>query len=128
MRTSVQKNRPKYLDLFRIKLPITGIVSIAHRISGVLLVISIPFWLYMLELSLSSPEGFATAAKRLDGFFIMCVVIITLWALVHHLFAGIRFLLADIDIGIEKQSALQLAKLVFIAEAVVMVVVLGWLL
>jgi len=126
MKSSVQKNRPKHLDLLRIKLPITGIVSIAHRISGVLLVLSIPFWLYLLERSISGPTGFAEVENLLDGFFVSLLAIIVLWALVHHFWAGIRFLLLDLDIGIEKQQALKFAKVVFIVEAVSMIFVIGW--
>lgn len=128
MRTTVQKSRPKYLDLFRIKLPITGVVSIAHRISGVLLVLSLPFWLYLLDLSLLGPEGFAAANEWLDGFFVSLLAIIVMWALVHHFFAGIRFLLLDLDIGIEKAQAIKYSKAVFIIEAVAMVFVIGWVL
>ena len=128
MRTAAQKNRPKYLDLFRIKLPLTGIVSIAHRISGVVLLLSIPFWLYLLELSLAGPEGFAEAVAWTDGFFVSLLAIIVMWALVHHFYAGIRFLLLDIDIGTGKVAALKFAKLVFVAEAITMIFVLGWIL
>ncbi len=128
MKTSLQKNRPKYLDLFRIKLPVTGVVSIAHRISGILLVLSIPFWLYLLNLSLESPAGFAAANNILEGFFVSLLVIIILWALAHHFFAGIRFLLLDLDIGIEKHQALLFAKAVFVAEAIAMIFLIGWVL
>ncbi|MDX1812202.1 MAG: succinate dehydrogenase, cytochrome b556 subunit [Gammaproteobacteria bacterium] len=128
MRSTTQKPRPKHLDLFRIKLPLTGIVSIAHRISGVLLVLSIPFWLYLLDLSLSSEAGYAEAVQWLDGFFVSFLAIIVLWALMHHFFAGIRFLLLDIDIGIEKEQALKFAQYVLIAEGVSMLFVIGWVL
>lgn len=126
MGISNQGARPKYLDLRRIKLPITGIVSIAHRISGVVLVGSIPVWLYFLDLSLSSPEGYQQTTEALNGFFMIVFSLVSIWALVHHLLAGIRFLLIDIDIGVEKYAALKAAKLVFIAEALVMLLVIGW--
>lgn len=128
MRTPGQRVRPKYLDLRQIKLPITGIVSIAHRISGVFLVLSIPIWLYLLDLSLSGPQGFEQATEICDGFFFTLLSIVCLWALVHHFFAGIRFLLIDIDIGVDKPAALKGAKTVFIVEAIVMLPIIGWLL
>lgn len=128
MRTSKQGERPKYLDLRNIKLPISGIVSIAHRVSGVFLVLSIPLWLYFMELSLSSPEGYQKAVECLDGFLMTMLSILCLWALIHHFFAGIRFLLIDLDVGVEKEAALKGAKIVFIAEAVVMLPMIGWLL
>ena len=128
MRTSIRKDRPKYLDLFRIKLPITGIVSIGHRASGVLLVLTIPVWLYLLESSLTSEHDYQDIMKLTDGLMFTLMAILVFWSLVHHIFAGLRFLLLDLDIGIEKNSALRAAKLVFVAEAIVMVFVLWWLL
>jgi len=127
MRTSLHKDRPKYLDLFRIKLPITGIVSIGHRASGVFLVLSIPIWLYLLETSLTSEQDFQDVLKIMDGFLFTILAIVVFWSLVHHFFAGIRFLLLDLDVAIEKSAALRAAKLVFIVEAIVMVFVVGWL-
>ncbi len=128
MRTTPQKDRrPKYLDLLHIKLPITGIVSIAHRASGVLLVLSIPVWLYLLETSLTSEQDFQDVVKMTDGIAFKVMAIVVFWSLVHHFFAGIRFLLLDVDVAIEKRSALKAAKLVLIAEAVVMLFVVGWI-
>lgn len=127
MRTSLHKDRPKYLDLFRIKLPITGIVSIGHRASGVFLVLSIPIWLYLLETSLTSEQDFQDVLKIMDGFLFTILAIVVFWSLVHHFFAGIRFLLLDLDVAIEKSAALRAAKLVFIVEAIVMIFVVGWL-
>jgi succinate dehydrogenase / fumarate reductase, cytochrome b subunit len=58
----MQSNRPVFLDLWRIKLPATGIVSILHRISGVLMVLAIPAAAILLSEALSGPEGFAAVA------------------------------------------------------------------
>jgi len=128
MRTSSQRARPKYLDLLRIKLPITGIVSIAHRASGVLLVLSIPVWLYLLELSLSGPQEFQNAAEITNGLFFTLLAIVCFWALVHHFLAGIRYLLIDLDIGVDKEAALEGAKWVFLIEGAIMIPIIGWLL
>ena len=128
MRTSLPKDRPKYLDLFRIKLPITGVVSIGHRASGVFLVLSIPVWLYLLDLSLANEQGYQAVSEMTDGFFFILLAILTFWSLMHHFFAGIRFLLLDLDIAIEKEAALKAAKLVFVAEGLAMLAIIGWLL
>ena len=128
MRTSKQRVRPKYLDLRRIKLPITGIVSIAHRISGILLVLSIPIWLYVLELSLSDARGFQQASEITDGLLFTLMSIACFWALVHHFLAGIRYLLIDVDVGVDKEAALEGAKWVFIVEGAIMMPIIGWLL
>jgi len=123
-----KRARPKYLDLRQIKLPVTGIVSIAHRISGILLVLSIPVWLYLLELSLSGPLGFEEAIVISNGFFFTVLSIGCFWSLVHHFVAGIRYLLIDLDIGVDKEAALEGARWVFIVEGAIMLPVIGWLL
>ena len=127
MRTTLRKDRPKYLNLLQIKLPITGIVSIGHRASGVFLLLSIPVWLYLLDLSLGSEQGYQQVQEITDGFLFTLLAIIVFWSLMHHFFAGIRFLLLDLDIGIEKEVAFKFAKAVFIAEGISMLFVIGWL-
>ena len=51
--------RPKYLDLFRIRLPLPALVSILHRISGIALFVFAWALLYLLQESLRSPESHA---------------------------------------------------------------------
>lgn len=127
MGTSLKnKDRPKYLNLAQINLPITGIVSILHRVSGVLLILSIPFLLYLLQLSLTGPDGYNEAVSWLSSPIVALLTIVLMWAVAHHFFAGIRHLLFDFDIGVEKVMAQRLAKLVFIAEAVFILLLFGW--
>ncbi len=121
-------DRPKYLDLRRIHLPITGIVSILHRISGFLLILALPFAVYLLQLSVSGEAGFAQARALLDAPLAALLMVLWLWAIAHHFFAGIRYLLLDLDIGIERESAMVMARAVLLAEAVIFVLLLGVLL
>ena len=118
-----KKDRPKYLNLLQIRLPIAGILSIGHRVSGVILLICIPFFIYLLHLSLRSDQGFSATVDILDAPMTKLLLFFLLWALTHHFFAGIRFLLLDIDIGFERSQARLSAWLVFFLE-VIMVLVL----
>ena len=59
---TARKPRPKYLALNEIRLPLPGIVSILHRISGVGLFLMLPFLLYLLDQQPRSPETFETFA------------------------------------------------------------------
>ena len=121
--------RPVYLNLFKIRLPIAGVVSLAHRASGILMFLAMPFVVYLLDLSVQSHEGFEQALSILQQPFLVAVQILFVWALAHHLFAGIRFLLIDADIAIDKIPANRTAWLVmFLAVAVVVMVALGMLL
>jgi succinate dehydrogenase / fumarate reductase, cytochrome b subunit len=98
-------SRPVFLNLLQIKLPVTGVVSIAHRISGMLLFISLPIALYLLGLSLSSESGFVQTVAIVQSLPFRLLALLALWALLHHLLAGLRFLLIDLDIGVHKTPA-----------------------
>jgi succinate dehydrogenase / fumarate reductase cytochrome b subunit len=108
--------RPVYLNLLKIRLPLTGIVSFAHRITGVILFLALPFAVYLLDLSIESEKSFAQAQEILDQPIMLLVQILLLWSIAHHFFAGIRFLLIDAEIGVEKRQAKLGAWLVLLAE------------
>ena len=60
-----QPPAPVFLNLFRIRFPVGAVTSIAHRVSGVCLFLSLPFWIYLLDLSLQGAAGFSKSeAKR----------------------------------------------------------------
>lgn len=117
---AVSDNRPFFLNLVIIRLPVTGFVSIFHRISGFLLFLAIPFSVYLLDISLQGVNGFNKSVEILSMPFIQLASLVLLWSIIHHFIAGIRFLLTDFDIGLEKQQAIQLAWLVFVIEAIVL--------
>lgn len=115
--------RPVYLNLLKIRLPLPGIVSFAHRITGVLLFLAIPFAVYLLDLSVQSEQSFNDARQLMNQPFMIILQILFLWSLVHHFFAGIRFLLIDADIGVEKSQARLGSWLVLLAEAITLFVI-----
>ena len=115
--------RPVYLNLVKIRLPLPGIVSFAHRITGVILFLSLPFAVYLLDLSVESEQSFAEVQQILKQPFMLFVQILLLWSLAHHFFAGIRFLLIDAEIGVEKSQARLGSWLVLLAEALTLFVI-----
>ncbi|MGF1644089.1 MAG: succinate dehydrogenase, cytochrome b556 subunit [Thiotrichales bacterium] len=110
--------RPVYLDLLKIKLPLPGIASILHRVSGVLLFFATPLLLWLLQRSLASETEFAAVRVLLTHPLMFLVVLGLLWAVSHHLLAGIRYLLLDLDIGIDKAAAERSARWVLIGGGV----------
>ena len=124
-----RSGRPVFLDLIRIRLPAVGLMSIGHRASGVLLFLSIPYVIYLLELSLSGPEGFSAAAAQASSFWFKLLVIPWAWSLGHHFLAGLRFLLIDIDIGIERSVARATSIAVMVGGVLIAAIVAlgGWL-
>ncbi|MCH2219913.1 MAG: succinate dehydrogenase, cytochrome b556 subunit [Dechloromonas sp.] len=122
------KKRPKNLDLTTIRLPLPGKVSILHRISGVGLFLCFPVMLWLFGASLGSPESFA-AFKAVAGMLPVKVVLAgLLWAFVHHFCAGIRFLLLDLHVGIDKEAARQSAAVVFAVSIPLTLILWGVLL
>lgn len=119
-----KKTRPKHLDLAKIRLPISGFVSILHRVSGAGLFLLIPFLLYLLQGSLSAPEVYAEVKQVAANGFAKLVLLGLLWAFLHHLFAGLRFLALDLHYGVELAQARLTAKLVLVAS-LVLTLILG---
>lgn len=124
----LSKQRPKFLTLNEIRLPVPGFVSILHRVSGAGLFLLLPFLLCLLQLSLGTPENFQSF-KSIVGHPLAKLVLFGLcWAYVHHFCAGIRFLLLDLHIGIEKQQARASAKgVLFVSLGLTVVVALKFL-
>lgn len=118
--------RPVYLNLLKIRLPLMGMVSFAHRITGFILFLALPYLVYLLDLSIESEQSFSKMQQILDQPVMLIVQILLLWSLAHHFFAGIRFLLIDAEIAVEKSQAQLGAWLVLIAEALtVFIIVFG---
>lgn len=111
------KKRPKHLDLTKIRLPLPGLVSILHRVSGIgLFLFGIPFLLWVLNCSLASQQGFDSWRAALRHPLLKLIVIGFLWAFLHHFFAGLRFLALDVHQGISLSAARATSKLVLIVS------------
>ncbi len=102
--------------------------SIAHRISGVLLMLAIPFMVYLLDLSLQDADGFRQASAWLQAGWLKPLFTLIAWSLFHHLLSGIRFLLIDTGIGVSLARARLSAWLVNITGVVAALLLLGWIL
>ena len=122
-----QTPAPVYLNLFRIRFPVGAVTSIAHRITGVCLFLSLPFWIYLLELSLAGPEGFAQTLDILQTPWLRIGLLLAAWSFFHHLLSGVRFLLLDTGVGCRLQQARRSAWLVNIAGLAMALACAGWL-
>ena len=113
----VVKPRPVYLNLVRIRLPLPGIVSILHRISGAaLFLFAIPLALFAMQASLESAAGFASMQSMFAHPLGKLVLVGLLWAYLHHFFAGIRYLLIDLHVGDDLKPARQSSVVVLVAS------------
>lgn len=109
---NVTQDRPVFLNLLRIRQPVTAVVSILHRITGFFMVLLLPGLIYLLQLSLSSPQGFAQVMSILHHPLVRVAGIFFCWMFAHHFLAGLRFLLLDFDVGITRSSARKTAWVV----------------
>ena len=119
--------RPKYLNLLRIRLPLPGVVSIMHRVSGMFLILALPFAIYVLDVALDSEQGYESVAGRVFHPAVRVVTFGFLWALYHHLCAGIRFLFIEMHIGVELAAA-RASAAAALAGGVVLAVAHSWVL
>jgi succinate dehydrogenase / fumarate reductase cytochrome b subunit len=99
------RQRPFFLNLLVIRLPVGGVVSIMHRASGVFLSLAIPCLLYSLMLSLRSPEDFTLLRHFFSGGLGRVIAVMATWVFLHHFLAGLRHLGLDIGKGESRERA-----------------------
>lgn len=113
----VTRQRPKFLALNEIRLPLAGFASILHRVSGAGLFLMLPLLIWLLQLSLgSTPESVATFKAVADNLLVRLILLGLVWAFLHHFCMGIRLLLIDLHIGVEKQQSHTSAKVVMVVS------------
>jgi succinate dehydrogenase / fumarate reductase cytochrome b subunit len=110
MSEAVKKNRPRFdnihiTQIVRYRMPLAGLVSILHRISGAMLFLFLPFILYLLEKSLTSEISFEYFKGIASHWFVKLLILALAWAYLQHFCAGIRHLIMDMHIGLSKDGA-----------------------
>jgi succinate dehydrogenase / fumarate reductase cytochrome b subunit len=123
----VNTKRPVNLDLSTIKFPITAIVSITHRISGVVLLGGILVLMWLLDASLTSEESFNQLQECLANPVVKLVLWAVLAALAYHMVMGIRHLFMDLGIGESLEGGQRGAKLALVVAIVLILAAAGWL-
>ena len=101
-----RSTRPVFLNLTQIRMPVGALTSIGHRVTGMLLAVCVPVSVALLDRSLQNEQGFADVAGLLGHGAVKVAMVIVVWALAHHVLAGVRHLLSDFDVG----SPLRLAR------------------
>ena len=123
-----KRRRPVFFDLMQIEMPVGALTSITHRVTGILLAFGTPLGVYLLDLSLQSPGSYARVLGLFDEPAVRVAALLFVWALAHHLFAGIRHLLSDIDIGSQLPAARRSAWMVNLGGVAITVLAAGVLL
>lgn len=127
----VKSNRPVNLDLGQVlavnlKNPV-AIVSILHRLSGVLVFLLIPALLYLLQISLASPASFSDLQQTFAHSELWRLLVFVLLAgLSYHFFAGCKHLLADLGIGESLEAARVLSVLTVLVAGLFILLEFWW--
>jgi len=124
----VKKQRPVNLDLSTIRFPVTAIASILHRVSGVITFVAVGILLWLLGLSLSSPEGFQQASAILSSFIVRFILWAIMTVLAYHIVGGLRHLLMDFGVLDETLEAGKRSAQISFVMTVILAVLAGVLL
>ena len=121
----------RLIEALQYRLPLAGIVSILHRVSGMMMFFLLPFIVWMFDASVTSEisyDGFTSAFVAgigfVPGLVIKLVALALIWAYLHHAVAGIRHLWMDATHSVSKQQGHSSAVATFVIS-VVLTVALG---
>ena len=121
----------RLIEALQYRLPLAGMVSILHRVSGMLMFFLLPFIVWMFDASVTSEVSydsftsvFVAGIGPLPGFFIKLVALALIWAYLHHAVAGVRHLWMDATHSVSKQQGHSSAVATF-AISIVLTLALG---
>jgi succinate dehydrogenase / fumarate reductase, cytochrome b subunit len=95
------------------RLPLAAYVSILHRVSGAAMFLLLPFVLYLLDKSLTSEISFDYLKGFTSHWFVKLVILGLVWSYLHHFAAGVRHLMLDLHVGVDKDSGRKTSIAVF---------------
>lgn len=125
LRDKYMQERPVYLNLIQFKFPITAILSILHRISGVILLFVIPFFLSQLDTLMHYPQHYSGIRDALlnrpeKKIILLCGLIL----FAYHFYAGLRHVIMDIGFG-EGKCAATISSYVVFALTIITAIIMG---
>jgi succinate dehydrogenase / fumarate reductase cytochrome b subunit len=122
MAETLQKNKPQYRNIgiaqiVKYRLPWAGRVSITHRISGAFLFLSLPFILHLFEQSLATSATFDALKNFASHLGVKLILLLLSAAYLFHFCAGLRHVLMDLHVGVDKEKGRISAIVVFVVAA-----------
>ena len=135
--TSKSTKRPEFRNIgladitTGYRLPIAAKMSILHRVSGVLMFLLLPFVIWLFDNSISSQVSFEkftalfNGGLGMPGWFYKLISLGLIWAFLHHMFMGIRFLLMDVNHDLISKQGGRTSALVVLVLSIALTVVLG---
>lgn len=136
--TEIAKKRPEFrninafTDLTTYRMTAAAWTSILHRASGAILFLLLPLVIWFFDVSVSSEisfarftDAFSTGIGIVPGWLIKLVSLALIWGYLHHMFAGIRHLIMDVDHHAVNNRFGRISGLTAIILAIVLTLVLG---
>ena len=131
----LSKPRPgenmRLIEALQYKLPVAGVVSILHRVSGMLMFFLLPLVIWLFDTSVTSEVSFDRFASAftagigwVPGFAVKLLVLGLIWAYLHHAIAGVRHLWMDATHAVTKEFG-RSSAIVTMALSIGLTVVLG---
>jgi succinate dehydrogenase / fumarate reductase cytochrome b subunit len=126
------RNIHAFKDLPSYRWPLAALVSGMHRISGLLMFLLLPLIVWLFDTSVSSEisyevfrSAFGAGIGFVPGWFVKLVVLALIWAYLHHLFAGLRFLIMDVNHDVVTKSFGRISALVTLVLSIGLTLILG---
>jgi succinate dehydrogenase / fumarate reductase, cytochrome b subunit len=121
----------RLIDAVKYRLPLAGVVSILHRVSGVLMLALLPFVIWLFDVSVTSDisferftSAFTAGIGVLPGWFIKLVAWALIWSYLHHFIAGVRHLWMDATHSVTRQQG-HSSAIVTLVASIALTLVLG---
>ena len=118
--------RPVYINLLQIKLPISAISSITHRLAGIyVFFVTLPLSLFLLYFSTKSYNDFMFISTLLkDSIFFATFVAFSFLIFAYHILTGVRHLLQDMHIGESLEASRASSYIVFFLWSILVAAVI----
>lgn len=118
--------RPVYINLLQIKLPISAISSITHRLAGIyIFFVTLPLSLFLLYFSTKSYNDFMFISALLkDSIFFATFVAFSFLIFAYHILTGVRHLLQDMHIGESLEASRASSYIVFFLWSILVAAVI----
>ncbi len=101
---ATHSNRPISPHLQAYKLPLTGIISISHRITGVLLSAGLVVIVYMILAVAGGAYTYAAMQGFMNGWLVKLLYWGFIYALFFHLCHGVRHLIWDAGRSFDRET------------------------
>ena len=132
--SEMTRQRPgtmRLIDAVKYRLPLAGVVSILHRVSGLLMFALLPFIIWLFDNSLSSEISYDTFTSAfvagigfVPAWFVKLVVLALIWAFLHHAIAGVRHVWMDMTHSVSMEQG-RSSAIVTLVSSLVLTVLLG---